>query len=219
MPTLYAYVLRHDHGFAPNPFYGTCTLATCKPRIRREAKEGDWVVGTSSSRYADDSFDLVYAMKVTEEPLRFEAYSEDQRFQRKKPQNGDWKAQRGDNIYYRSDGSWRQRDNPFHGDDDTERDLGGEHVLVSTHFAYFGQDRIRLPAKFEGLARATREGRGLVGENTESDPKRVEAFVTWLEGELADQGLDWGRIGDPHDSDFKEDWQESRGHHSCGEDV
>ncbi|WP_198140678.1 Nmad2 family putative nucleotide modification protein [Polaromonas naphthalenivorans] len=29
------YLMTHDSGFAPNPFHGTLTLATCKPGIRR----------------------------------------------------------------------------------------------------------------------------------------------------------------------------------------
>jgi hypothetical protein len=32
---LYSYVVRWDHGFAPNPFYETCTVATCKPYIAK----------------------------------------------------------------------------------------------------------------------------------------------------------------------------------------
>ena len=32
---IYEYVMTDDTGFAPNPFYGICTLACCKPVIRR----------------------------------------------------------------------------------------------------------------------------------------------------------------------------------------
>ena len=32
---LFSYVVARDYGFAPNPFYEMCTLATCKPRIRK----------------------------------------------------------------------------------------------------------------------------------------------------------------------------------------
>src|SRR5882762_6472831 len=46
---LYSYVVARDFGFAPNPFYGFCTLATCKPRIRAHACVGDWVLGTGSA--------------------------------------------------------------------------------------------------------------------------------------------------------------------------
>ena len=45
MTKVYMYVVDRDFGFAPNPFHGFCTLATCKPRTRRVAKVGDWIVG------------------------------------------------------------------------------------------------------------------------------------------------------------------------------
>jgi len=39
---LHSYVVARDYGFAPNPFFGFCTLATCKPRLRSVAQVGDW---------------------------------------------------------------------------------------------------------------------------------------------------------------------------------
>lgn len=42
---VFTYVLDHDTGFAPNPFHGWCTLAGCKPVIRRTARIDDWIVG------------------------------------------------------------------------------------------------------------------------------------------------------------------------------
>jgi hypothetical protein len=39
--SIFVYVVKHDGGFAPNPFHGFCTLACCKPKIRKGAKEGD----------------------------------------------------------------------------------------------------------------------------------------------------------------------------------
>jgi len=65
---LFSYVLRYDTGSAPNPFLGMCTLAICKPRIRRVAEPGDWVAGVGSVnvRGRDLSGHLVYAMKVEE---------------------------------------------------------------------------------------------------------------------------------------------------------
>ena len=45
---LYSYVVRYDIGFAPNPFHGWCTLATCKQDIRIKARVDDWTVGTGS---------------------------------------------------------------------------------------------------------------------------------------------------------------------------
>lgn len=58
---LYSYVVARDYGFAPNPFYAACTLATCKPRIRKTAKPNDWVLGTGCAE-RKRSGTLVYAM-------------------------------------------------------------------------------------------------------------------------------------------------------------
>jgi hypothetical protein len=50
MANVYVYVVDRDFGFAPNPFYGVLTLATCKPRIRSVASMGDWVIGVGGAR-------------------------------------------------------------------------------------------------------------------------------------------------------------------------
>jgi len=68
MTRLYTYCIPYDDGAAPNPFWGVCTLAICKPAIRRAAEKGDWVVGTGSrnSPMGDISNQVVYAMEVIE---------------------------------------------------------------------------------------------------------------------------------------------------------
>ena len=50
-----------DAGSAPNPEHSVCTLALCKPAIRRVAKVGDIVVGFESG----NSGRIVYCMRVT----------------------------------------------------------------------------------------------------------------------------------------------------------
>ena len=65
MLKLHSYIVKIDDGFAPNPFYGFCTLATCKPNVRSVAQIGDWVLGTGASGNKR-SGTLVYAMRVTE---------------------------------------------------------------------------------------------------------------------------------------------------------
>ena len=62
MNRLYAYIVRWDDGFAPNPFHGVLTLACCKRVIRRVAQVGDYIVGLSSK---PDNH-IVYAMRVSE---------------------------------------------------------------------------------------------------------------------------------------------------------
>ena len=76
---IYSYVVRYDSGFAPNPFGKYCTLATCKPRIRKKAQIGDWVIGTGSVENVGNN-KLMYAMKV-KEIKSFEQYWKDNRFE------------------------------------------------------------------------------------------------------------------------------------------
>src|SRR6266404_5602789 len=106
---LYSYVVARDYGFAPNPFFGVCTLATCKPEIRRTGRRDDWVVGIGSKRYGLEGR-LVYAMEVGE-ALTFEQYWADPQFRLKRPDlHGSLKRAFGDNIYHRPSGTkpWQQ---------------------------------------------------------------------------------------------------------------
>ena len=88
--TLYSYTVAIDSGFAPNPFYGFCTLACCKPGIRRTAQEGDYVVGIGPKGPGNH---LVYAMRVTE-TVEFDDYWQDKRFRisPNPPREGVWLA-------------------------------------------------------------------------------------------------------------------------------
>ena len=74
---LFTYTIAIDDGAAPNPFHGLCTLAICKPAIRRVAQPGDWVAGLGSVNApgGDLSNRLVYAMHV-EEVLSLREYDE-----------------------------------------------------------------------------------------------------------------------------------------------
>ena len=96
---LYSYVVARDFGFAPNPFYQFCTLGTCKPKIRRRAEIGDWIVGTGSKTRNREAY-IVFVMKVTE-VMSFNCYWSDSRFEEKKSNlRGSKKQAFGDNIYY-----------------------------------------------------------------------------------------------------------------------
>lgn len=59
---LFTYKVIYDAGSAPNPYHGICTLALCKPAIRRVAKVGDLIAGFESGNGGR----LVYCMQVTE---------------------------------------------------------------------------------------------------------------------------------------------------------
>lgn len=192
---LYSYVVRYDSGFAPNPFYGWCTLATCKPTIRRTAQVGDWVVGTGSGdRLVGRGGHLVYAMQISE-IMPFTAYDADPRFSSKKPyRRGSRKQSCGDNIYYRnpSNTRWLQRDS-FHTSadgspraDHVRRDTGVNRVLVSNRFVYFGGEGPRIPTKLIAA-----DGRALskvgIGYIVFEDPSFIAEVERWISS-LGDQG-------------------------------
>lgn len=149
---IFAYVLAFDSGFAPNPFHGWCTLACCKPAIRRRARPGDWIVGITR-RGRDNR--LAYAMKV-EETLSFAEYWSDPRFRAKRPrwQTGAPVVERcGDNCYEPSgadefrqlpSGHW-DHENNRENRREKAKDLRGVRVLVGRRFCYFGANAEQFP--------------------------------------------------------------------------
>jgi hypothetical protein len=145
MGTLYIYVVERDFGFAPNPFHGYCTLATCKPGIRGTAQIGDWVMGVGGRRLQATGR-CIYLMNVSE-IITFDAYWSDVRFRVKKPmRNGSQVMMVGDNIYHRNAiaGEWKQEDSHHSNPDGSsnlknlQTDTKSVNVLISTHFYYFG---------------------------------------------------------------------------------
>ena len=199
---LHSYVLDHDYGFAPNPFHGVCTLATCKPAIREHAVIGDYVVGTGCAKRKRRGF-LVYFMRV-EEITTYDAYWVEPRFQSKRPfLRGSKKQAFGDNVYHRDPktGAWIQA-NSLHSQRDgranplnVERDTKSEKVLISNDFAYWGGSGPEIPVQFRRFNGADIcAGRG--HKNHFSDDHR-DQFIAWLRS-LNEHGyvgrpLDWPR--------------------------
>ena len=157
---VFSYILAYDSGYAPNPFHGICTLACCKPVIRRHAQSGDIIIGLTSKARGNR---LVYGMRVAER-LSFEQYWHDQRFRAKRPRMSSARAveKAGDNHYEPiGNGRFRQRPSRHSHDDGTEdrqvmsHDLGadrGNSVLMGTDFAYFGVEALPLPGELSFLA-------------------------------------------------------------------
>lgn len=152
--TLYAYIVKHDTGFSPNPFFGYCTLACCKAEIRRRAQVGDWIIGLTPKAQGNK---VVYFMRV-DQTMEFDRYWNDSRFRQKGPRHdNDIRFRCGDNIYEpQPNGGFRQLPS-MHSKGEAEapetkaHDLGGEHALVSKTFAYFGSKAIPLPPELSPL--------------------------------------------------------------------
>ncbi len=175
---LFSYIVTHDTGFSPNPFWGCCTLACCKPAIRRTAQVGDWVVGLSPKAAGNR---VIFAMKV-DEILDFASYFNDKRFAKKKPDYSRsgvvWKA--GDNIYKPlSNGQFHQLQS-MHSNGKEENletkkhDLGGKNVLAGKTFYYFGTSGPELPAYLEEL----KVGRGHKNRFSQNTIERFLNFIS-----------------------------------------
>lgn len=157
MPKTYCYVVKRDYGFAPNPFHGFLTLATCKPIIRRSAHVGDFLIGISPVKLEHK---LVYMAKISR-IVTFDEYWTLPEFACKKVVlNGSRKLFYGDNIYHHlEDGSWKQ-ENSHHSLEDGSinkenlvRDTGlTVNVLIADEFFYFGQEMIDISAKYPTCA-------------------------------------------------------------------
>lgn len=142
MERLYSYKMTHDTRFAPNPLFGVLTLATCKPRLRKYAKVGDWISGWTSQRIAHNPTPvgeekLIYLARVSEK-LTFAEYWE--KYPEKQPvftYDKDVLERFGDNIYKPVEGGFEQIRNIDHNAGDMARDLSGEYVLLCKEFYYF----------------------------------------------------------------------------------
>lgn len=179
---VFLYVVARDFGFAPNPFHGVCTLATCKPRIRKHAELGDWIVGLGGS--ANQAVGrCIFTMQVSEVST-FDSYWHDHRFLAKRPvRNGSRVMLLGDNIYHRdSQGRWMQADSHHSHSDGTpnhhnlEHDTRVDRVLISRNFVYWGQSATRLPAAVLEEAGATKNPRDYLRRSLQ----RVPRLADWL---------------------------------------
>jgi hypothetical protein len=148
------YVVDRDFGFAPNPFHGVCTLATCKPPIRKGVRVNDWVIGVGGRRLKATGR-CVYAMKVTE-TLSFNEYWSNAAFFDKRPvRNGSRVMMVGDNIYHRGqkDAPWEQLDSHHSSPDGSpnplniNKDTSADRVLISREFYYFGKTSPTIPSE------------------------------------------------------------------------
>ena len=198
---LFSYVMVRDYGFAPNPFYGVCTLATCKPGIRKTASVGDWVIGTGSKQN-NRRGSLVYAMQVTE-TMTFNEYWKADRFRRKRPNlRGSTKQAFGDNIYFRNKADRWHQENSHHSYADGSpnqynitRDTTADRVLLSTKYAYWGASGPRIPQRFRcynGCDICASRGYKCI-----FPVGLAEDFVVWFhslnEDDYIGEPLDWAR--------------------------
>jgi hypothetical protein len=199
MIRLFSYKMTDDTGFAPNPFWGMLTLATCKPEIRRTKREEDWIAGFTSKALCGDPVGqekLIYLMEITKkEQLRYYFTSQD--FRDKKPLDGCHHVCKiGDNIYQplcvnasASEDFKRLPEALYHcTESNKQKDLGGGFVLISTKFFYFGGEALRIPDK---VRPELPTGQSAHGSRTR-DETRARDFINYV----SQRGI--GIHGAPH---------------------
>ncbi|CAN7212398.1 hypothetical protein [Massilia sp. LjRoot122] len=194
---LYSYALRSDDGAAPNPFGGVCTLAICKPKIRHAAQIGDWIVAigpTNAPGGRDLSRHVVCAMRVSDK-LTFAQYDKwcQTHLLNKLPNwkpNAPFESLVGDCIYYYEGDRVKQRKG-VHNAGDMKRDLGGEYVLLSKEYYYFGVNAVLLPAHLEDIRHPW------VGHRSHSNAKYEKDVLAWIK-QGCGAGWEMGKVhGDP----------------------
>ena len=195
MSKVYIYVVDRDFGFAPNPFHGICTLATCMPVIRRGAKESDWIIGMGGRRLKATGR-CIFAMKVSQS-ITFNEYWTNSNYQDKRPiRNGSLKMIVGDNIYHQSHGEWQQLDSHHSHPDgspnihNVTKDTGSDAVLISDHFFYFGSAAVQIPTLIlQGLKYKNQRG------HRTFDSAAAQPLTSFIEKNFSLNRL----LGDPFD--------------------
>lgn len=169
---IYSYVVHHDDGFAPNPFFDYCTLVHCKfgskgsngtfrKNIIESAEKGDWIIGTGgASNKSSGHGTIIYAMKVTEK-ITLREYFHDKRFSDKKPILTDYKSSLGDNI---------------------KKDIStpNRFALISDHFYYFGRNALQIPKKFMSHPKTPLEKKG-PRYRTDFGDDFINEFTNWIQ--------------------------------------
>jgi len=191
---IYSYMIDHDFGLAPNPFGKYCTVAVCKPKIRKSGnlKIGDWLIGTGSKSLKKSSgfecvLKLIYAMQVSE-ILCLNKYWNDPRFRYKRPvmRGGTLSTMFGDNFYHLdANNNWVQEDcahNNFDGvynEDHFRKDIFGENALISEHFYYFGDKAPEIPGNLISVCHTTQ------GEKIVKPNELALGFLNWLQSNFS----------------------------------
>jgi hypothetical protein len=177
-PRVYRYVLKGDSGMAPNPRGGFISLATCKPKLRCTAGEGDWVIGNYPSPHNQR---IAWAGKI-ERTVSVHDYStgypsrEDALY--RLDLEGELERIPGKNDWY------------HRGEEEQRKDKEGRVLVFDPRSSwYFGEDGRPLPDKLHHLI-AFNQGHRVKDRR----PGDLDELLAWLH-EQAPPGIH----GEPRD--------------------
>ncbi|HEX8578254.1 MAG TPA: hypothetical protein VF655_01505 [Allosphingosinicella sp.] len=194
------YRMDHDLGFAPNPFFGWCTLACCKPNVRKAAKKGDIIVGMAGKSGGLKKIypRLIFWMRV-DDAMPFDDYWRDLRFVPKRPQiPGPRRRAVGDRTYRHEEGheGWLFERSMHYRPTADQVDVGHvsadtqvDRMLIGKDFTYWGSVGPKVPDHLIALFK-----------NRDQDGHEGGPLLTELH-ELIDIEHPKGLVGDPADWD------------------
>jgi hypothetical protein len=169
---IFSYVVDHDEGKEPNPYFGTCTLCRCKFSEKAEKSQGKegpknivelaaekiligeevWVIGTGGKgkRSVGRNGTLIYAMRV-DEVLTREEFCKQYPKKKSEPPKNDFEKHE-------------------------------QFALISRHFWYFGSKAISIPERFKcekphGF-KLEKKGPHFRNHFEQAD---IDTFLEWLE--------------------------------------
>ena len=133
---LYTYKVTIDNGSAPCTSNNVLSLAICKPKIRKNAKIGDIIVGfcAKSMQLKCNNPQILYIARVTDIRSMENYY--------------DTYPKRKDCIY---DSKLQQKKNAFHTCTNINTDLSGKNVLLSNDYIFFGNKYISVNENFNEI--------------------------------------------------------------------
>ena len=193
---MWSYRIVHDKQFAPNPFKGVLTLATCKPLIRRskESESGVWLAGFAAYSVKDGLRPkkgrelLIYLAKISEVMTMQDYWTE---YPQKRAQKcgEEFEEYYGDNIY---DENLHLVNDNHHKDWDFKRDISGKNVLICKEFYYFAPDsRLVVPNEFDELVYKRR------GQTLVQNKDLIQKFIDYVRSCAKDDfGKQQGILGD-----------------------
>ena len=183
MATLYSYIVREDHGFAPNPYGGVLTLTCCKPDMRLQAQSGDYVAGISGADHPASRKLLLFAAKITAR-MTMTAYRDwaESECTDKIPGPVPPHRKLGDAMYVGPDLARDRRG--YHDRSNRAEDVRGRYALLSRFpdFAYFGSRPVELPEHLRPITGVRRY------YWSRKNDDYLPRFVEWFDS-LQDRGL------------------------------
>lgn len=132
---IYSYLLVTDNGSAPCIQENILSLAICKPKIRKTANIGDYIIAfTSKSMKVSQEPKIIYIAKITNKLLLNNYYI---------------------NFKNRKDCIYNNKliliKNDFHNICNVKKDINGKYVLLSNEFIYFGKNFIDVPQQIKNI--------------------------------------------------------------------